>query len=288
MARKTATTTRQRQSQQIMRDKQARKRREEIRRKIQFAMGVALGILFVGGGGYFWYSGSLERTVDQTVNGFYVSTARAGFAVHSLHIEGRGRTPMSEIQQALGIKKNDPILALSLEGMRERLKEIHSIREAAIDRALPNALYVRIVEREPVALWQHQGSISLIDELGTVMTGIDITPYHNLPLIVGDGAPEHVMELMNILASAPGLEKEFSSAIRVADRRWNIRLNNDVEVKLPEADAPAALARLVKINQEEELLKRDIKVIDLRVPDRVFIKLSPELIAPNHTGAKET
>lgn len=289
MSRKQDTVSpRQRQSQQIVREKAAKKRREDLRRKCQFVGGAVLGVLVVGFGGFSWYSGAAARTAENVENSLFNATKHAGFAVRSLHIEGRNRTPMAEIQQALGIKKNDPILQLSLEAMRERLKSIHSIREAEVDRALPDALYVRIIEREPVALWQNQGTLSLVDDQGVVMQGISIEPYRNLPLIVGDGAPTHVEELMKILSSSPDLSKTFASAIRVGDRRWNIRLQGDIEVKLPEEGAEAALAKLVSMDKDEQLLKRDIKVIDLRVPDRVFIKLSPELMKPPAVGAKET
>ncbi len=289
MARKQETVSpRQRQSQKIMREKVAKKRREDIRRKCQFIGGALLGVLVVGGGGFSWYSGAFSRTIAATENKVFAATAHAGFAVHSLHVEGRARTPMAEIQKALGIQKNDPILQLSLDEMRTRLKEIHSIREAAVDRALPDALYVRIVEREPVALWQNQGSLSLVDDKGVVMQGIDIEPYRKLPLIVGEGAPEHVEELMGILAASQDLSKQFASAIRVGNRRWNIRLQDNVELKLPEEGAADALAKLAQMDKDEQLLGRDIKVIDLRVPDRVFIKLSPELVKPTATtGAKE-
>ena len=91
---------------------------------------------------------------------------------------------------------------------------------------------------------------------------------------------------MEILATSPEVTRQFASAIRVGDRRWNIRMKNDIEVKLPEDDAAAALAKLAKMDAEEKLLARDIKVIDLRVPDKVFIKLSPTLTAPA-TDAKE-
>lgn len=271
-----------------MREKKAKKRREEIHRKCQFAGGAVLGVVVVGISSYSWYSGALASTTQRMHDRFFQATAQAGFAVHSLHIEGRSRTPMAEITTALGIKKNDPILQLSLEEMRERLNAIHSIREATVDRALPDALYVRIVEREPVALWQNQGELSLVDDRGIIMQGIDITPYRNLPLIVGDGAPAHVAELMHILESSPELAKQFSSAIRIGDRRWNLRLQGDIEVKLPEENAEAALSRLAAMDKDEQVLKRDIKVIDLRVPDRVFIKLAPELFSQPSMDAKET
>lgn len=284
-----AITPRQRQSQAIMREKMAKKRREEIRRKVRFIGGAVLGVVVVGVGGFSYYSGAFTRTLDTMSNGFYNTTIHAGLKVNSLHIEGRSRTPMAEIQQALGVKKNDAILKLSLSEMRDRLQAVPSIREAAVERALPGALYVRIVEREPVALWQNRGTVTLVDDKGVIMQGLDIAPYRHLPLIVGDGAPQHVQELMQVMETSPELMKRFASAIRVGDRRWNIRLQDDVEIKLPEDRASEALARLESLDKDDRVLERAVKVIDLRVPDKVFIKLSPELF-PTHSaiGAKET
>jgi cell division protein FtsQ len=238
---------------------------------------------------FSWYSGALGNTVDQIKTGIFRATANAGLAVHSLHVEGRGRTPMPEVMAALDVKKNAPILSLSLAAMRDRLQAVPSIREAAVERTLPDALFVRIVERQPVALWQNQNTLSLVDDQGVIMQGLDITPYRNLPLIVGEGAPKHVAELMGILGGSPEIARQFASAIRVGDRRWNIRLHGDVELKLPEDNAASALARLEGMDKEDNILERDIKVIDLRVPDRVFIKLSPAIGAPaaNATNAKD-
>ena len=281
-------TTRQRQSQQIMRDKAAQKRRDEMRRKLQFISGIVLGVLVVGGGSIFYYSGRLTKTTQAVSNSVFQATKQAGFAVRSLHVEGRNRTAMSDILAALEVKKGDPILQFSLSEMQARLQAIHSIREAAVERVLPDALYVRVVEREPVAVWQHQGELSLVDDTGIIMEGIDVAPYRDLPLIVGDGAPKHVPELMHILSASPEFAHEFVSAIRVGDRRWNIRLKGEVEVKLPEQQAAEAWKKLATVNEEQELLKRDVRVIDLRIPDRMFIKLTPDALQAPTSNAKDT
>jgi cell division protein FtsQ len=127
---------------------------------------------------------------------------------------------------------------------------------------------VRIVEREPVAMWQHEGKMALVDDNGAVMTGLDMAQFQQLPLILGDDAPKHVSEVLAILASQPDLVKRFAAAIHVGERRWNIRLSaqagENIEIKLAELET------------KQKLLDRDIKVIDLRMPGRMFIKLVPE------------
>ncbi|NBX04094.1 MAG: cell division protein FtsQ, partial [Alphaproteobacteria bacterium] len=107
-------------------------------------------------------------------------------------------------------------------------------------------------------------------------------------LIVGSDAPQHVAELMEILEQAPELATRFSSAIRVGERRWNIRLNGNVEVKLPEEEPTQAWKRLASLQAKEQLLDRAVKVIDLRVEDRLFIKLVPDAMPKKSAGARET
>ena len=263
-------TPRQRQSQQIMREKAARKKRKILMRKLAIA----------AGGLWAWKSGAAVRTATATVNGAYLLTARAGFSVQALYLEGRNRTSMNDIEKALEVKKGTPILQLSLDDMRDRLEKIESVKFAAVERALPGTLYVRIVEREPAALWQHQGKLAAVDDNGVVMNDIDLTPYKHLPLIIGDDAPTHISELLSVLASAPDLAKRFVVATRMGDRRWDIRLNGQigvVDVKLPEDDPTTAWKKLSDLEQRDQVLERDVKVIDLRLEGRMFIKVAPGL-----------
>ena len=108
-----------------------------------------------------WRSGAVEKVALATETGVYGTTAKAGYVLESLYLEGRGRTPMADIEKAMGIKKGDPILQISLPELRQRLEQVESIKAAEVERSLPSTLYIRIVEREPVALWQNKGQLSL-------------------------------------------------------------------------------------------------------------------------------
>ncbi len=120
-----------------------------------------------------------------------------------------------------------------------------------------------------------------------------MAPYKDLPLIVGESAPKHVNELLEILAAQPELAKRFTAAQWVGERRWNIRLQpkaegKDIEVRLPEVEPLSAWARLAEMQSEQHILDRDVLVIDLRVQGRLFITL-PEQEAPTKTvSAKDT
>lgn len=281
-------TPRERQSRQIMREKAARKRRQAWAHRVQLTGLAVLAATVLGGGSWLTLSGAGARAWAQTVDGVYGLTANAGLTVQSIYLEGRNRTSMQEINAALNIRQGSPILRVDLDEARQRLEKIESVRFAAVERTLPDALYIRIVEREPVALWQHQGKLSPVDDNGVVMHGIEAEPYRHLPLIVGDGAPKHIGELLELLAAEPELVKDFAAALRMGERRWNIRLANGTEIMLPERDALTAWQKLAALQASQKLLDRAVKVIDLRIEGRLFITLAPQDMPKKTAHAKET
>lgn len=289
-------SSRHRQSKQAIREKEQQIKRQQLMQKLQIAGGVLLVVLIAGVGIWAWKTSAFSRGFQATSDKVFGATAKSGYAVENMYIEGRNRTPMEEINKALDVNKGEAILRLKLDEMRARLEKIESIKYATIERALPDTLYVRVVEREPVAIWQYKGKKSLIDDNGVVMSGLDIAPYKSLPLIVGEGAPKNVVSLLKLLAAKPELTKRFVAAVWVGDRRWNVKLKakhtdaqaEDIEVQLPEEDYLTAWEKLAELQQKEKLLDRDIKVIDLRVEGRLFIKLPENEIDVKPTNAKDT
>ena len=103
---------------------------------------------------------------------------------------------------------------------------------------LPDTLVVEIVERRPLALWQHDKKFALIDEEGQVIVRDDVGPFRDLMVVVGEDAPANATALVQMLASEPELMRRVKAAVRVGGRRWNLRLADGIDVKLPE-DRPA-------------------------------------------------
>ena len=292
-AKKEELSPRQRKSQKIMRDKQKKKARQHIMKRVQIGVAVVAVIALAAGGFWGWKNSIVSKAIQAVSDKIYGTTANAGYVVETLYLEGRNRTPIGAVNDALDIDKGTPIFKLSLSDIRARLEAIESVKSAAVERALPNTLYVRIVEREPVALWQYQGKLALIDDNGVAMMGLDRAPYKNLPLVVGDGAPKQVKGVLELLAVEPDLAKRFSAAVWVGDRRWNIRLKpkaggKDIEVRLPEKNPLAAWNRLAEMQQKEHMLDRDVLVIDLRVEGRLFITLPEQEPPAKNANAKET
>lgn len=222
---------------------------------------------------------ALQFAADRMLDG----TARFGLVVTDVRVEGRETTDRETILTALGAGPGTPILAMSPKRAKEQLEALPWVRSAVVERRLPDTLYVRLVERKPLALWQHGGKLELIDREGAVIPVTRLDRFAKLPMVVGDSAANHAAELLDMLATEPDLASRVSAAIRVGDRRWNLRVDNAIDVLLP-ADSPgSAWTQLARLERSSAILKRDVLVVDVRLPDRLVLRVNPEV--PKETPA---
>lgn len=146
------------------------------------------------------------------------------------------------------------------------------VKDARVERRLPDTIFVDLIERQPAAIWQNKGEFALVDETGAVIGAEDVAQYMHLKVIVGEDAPENFGELFNMLESQPDLKERVVAAVRVGSRRWNVKLDNDMTVLLPEGDIAAAWAALARAAEESALLERNVTRIDLRMPNRMTVR----------------
>lgn len=199
-----------------------------------------------------------------------------GFIVKSVTVSGRSVVKAGDVLAALDIERGDDILSLDLGAARERLMSLSWVQSATVERRLPDSIHVTLVERRPMALWQTEGKMHLVDQNGIAIVGegAQLALYAKLPLIVGDDAPKFAAELIDLLAREPAIGTRVQAAVRVSKRRWNLKLDNGVEIRLPEEGVEAAFDRLAALERTERLLSRDITVVDMRQADRLVVRLS--------------
>lgn len=239
-----------------------------------------------GSAAWAWRSGTLEQSVHSVEERLIALTARAGFAINDVMVEGRTETNGDAILRALGAGRGDPILAVDLAEAKARLEDLPWVATASVERRLPDILFVRLTEREPMAVWQHGRQFTVIDRKGrSLADAYDLARRGNnrietLPHIVGDEAPAHVPDLLDALDAVPTLHAQVAAATWVSDRRWDLTMKNGILVKLPEADYPHALRQLAALNESGHVLDRDIVAIDLRQPDKATIQASETAVLP--------
>jgi cell division protein FtsQ len=246
-----------------------------------FRFGLWIGALLLLSGGVYGgaqLTGSqvAQSALQSIVDAMVEATGLLGLTVSDVTVEGRETTDGETILAALAARPGSPILAVSPKRAKQQLETLPWVRTAVIERRLPGTLYVRLVERKPLALWQHGGKIALIDRVGAVIPVARLDRFAKLPMVVGEGAASHAAEFLDMLASEPDLAVRVTAAIRVGNRRWNLRIDNAIDVLLPADETADAWARLARLERSAALVQRDVQTIDIRLPDRLVLRVSPE------------
>jgi cell division protein FtsQ len=222
------------------------------------------------------------------------TTGELGLVVDNIEVEGRTTTDTATILAALGAHAGTPILAVSPTRAKEQLEALPWVRSASIERRLPGTLHVRLVERKPLAVWQHDGKQELIDRDGTVIPVTDLSRFAKLPTVVGGDEARHgAASLIELLASEPDLAARVTAIVLVGDRRWNVRVDNAIDVLLPEDDAAGAWSKLARLERTNQVLQRDVQTVDMRLSDRLVMRVSdpakdPSPAKKTHPGGKST
>jgi len=235
----------------------------------------AIPLSMIGAFVWLWQIGWFGLQYERAIEGAYGYSADMGLRVKSVLVEGRDRTHSDEIIELLSVERGMPILKIDPHHAKTDLEALPWVSSAAVERQLPDTIYVKIVERRPLTLWQLEGELSVIDQNGVVIPGIEARRHAGLPLIVGPGAPEHAADLISVLASEPELRDRVVAAIWVGDRRWNLQLTGSIDVRLPEGGLVEAWKQLARIEKEYGVLDRDVTLIDLRLPDRLVVRTAP-------------
>ena len=202
-------------------------------------------------------------------------TGELGLVVSDIQVTGRTTTDTATILAALDAHAGTPILAVSPARAKQQLEALPWVRSAVIERRLPGTLFVHLVERRPLAVWQHDGKLELIDRDGTVIPVTDLSRFAKLPTVVGDDQARHgAAQLLDQLEGEPKLAARVTAAVLVGDRRWNVRIDNAIDVMLPEDDIAGAWTKLAQLDATDQILQRNVEAIDMRLPDRLVVRVT--------------
>ncbi len=227
------------------------------------------------------------RTIAANVQDICDSAANAtGFGISEVALAGQHNLSRKAILASAGITGRTSLLFLDAHAARARLMRNPWVAEATVLKLYPGRLRIGITERKPFALWQMDRHVSLIAADGTVLERFAPKRFLSLPLVVGKGAQHEVRGFLTLVNRYPMIARQVQASVLVAERRWNIYLKDDVEVLLPETDPAHALHTLADLARTKKLLSRDITKVDLRLGDRVTVRLSDAAYAAREAAIK--
>ena len=240
--------------------------------------GVAATVLILLGSAGFGVvkGGHLEEVTAALSDTRNALANSAGFRITTVAINGRKQLTQDEVLAIGGVNGRSSLLFLDAEAVRDKLKANPWIGDATVLKLYPGRLQIDIVERSAFALWQRDGRLAVIADDGAVLEPYVTRRFATLPLVVGKGAETRARDFLALLDRYPQVRAVTKAAIFVGERRWNLRLNDGLDIRLPENDVGNALATLSKLDQEDRLFSRDIVAVDMRLPDRFVVQLSDD------------
>ena len=226
----------------------------------------------VRGGHYTTFvaaNGSLGDVVARTL----------GFGVAAVVISSDNGMSDAEILKISGITSQSSLVFLNAAELRDKLKAVPLVKEASVRKLYPDRLVIDVEERQPFGLWQKDGKVAVIAKDGTAIDQMRDDRFAELPFVVGEGANERIGEYMALLEAAGDMRSKIRAGTLVSGRRWNLKMVNGIDVRLPEAAPVRAVAQLAVLDHDSRVLDKDLVWIDLRQSGRMIAHLSAEAAA---------
>ena len=237
---------------------------------------------FIGLGLVIWLgawliAGKVPQKAVNTLNqAFLTQSKKAGFEVAQILVEGRDNASKHVIKGLINTQKGDPLFAFDPHGAQKQIERISWVKSAKVSRRWPDTIHIDITERRPLAWFEHDNHKRiLIDKDGVRLTGERLQRFAHLPVVYGDGARESADTLLQLVMREPVIAKRLRAAQHIANRRWDLILDNGIRVRLPAEGVPLALRRLAQAHEQRAILDKDLKRIDMREEDRIIVRTAP-------------
>lgn len=213
---------------------------------------------------------------DHTGSVVHATTGSIGFGIDQVRIAGNTHTSEIDIIQQLHLSGSTSLIGLNVDETRTNLLRLPWIEDVSVEKIYPDTINIKIEERQPFAIWQHGQEHSVIERNGSVIVALGNNQFSHLPLFVGLGAEKAAAQFSSEFSDWPEFQSRARVFLRVSDRRWDIRFDNGVTVKLATGDIDTSLKRLARLERDQQILARDIASVDLRLHDRVAIQLTED------------
>lgn len=200
---------------------------------------------------------------------------RPEFMVKMMAIDGASSDLSIDIREVAPVDFPISSFDLDLNEMLEQIEGLDAVASVGLRVRAGGILQVDVTERVPSVVWRGPQGLELLDGEGhRVSALVSRLDRPDLPLVAGEGADRHVAQALGLLKAAEPLMERLRGIVRVGERRWDLVLDNDQIIMLPEINPFAALAQVIALDQAQDLLARDVRAVDMRNPDRHTLRIS--------------
>ncbi|MDA9163860.1 FtsQ-type POTRA domain-containing protein [Rickettsiaceae bacterium] len=220
----------------------------------------------------FFFTDIFKPFKDRLYSSFYNITAEYGFVFQEVEVDGQKNMPLKDVIAALQADEGEPIFAIDMAAVKDRLENHIWAKSAIIERRLPSKIYIAIIERTPVAIWQFKNKLYLVDSEGNRISKYEGSGFSELMHVVGSDANIYASNLLEDLSRHEALSTRVKSAVRYGQRRWNLNLDQKITVKMPEENFDDAYDYLHSLNKAKKLFDQGYKVLDLRDQEKYYLE----------------
>ncbi|WP_244668457.1 cell division protein FtsQ/DivIB [Candidatus Liberibacter africanus] len=196
-----------------------------------------------------------------------------GFSIDKVRIIGNVETLEGDVIRCLELNRSTSLISFDAVKIQNNLLSLPWIANAEIHKVYPDTIEIRLTERIPYAIWQNNSSLYLIDKNGYVISSLKNTRFSYLPMLIGENINKAIRSFEK-LSTIEEITKLVKSYHWVAERRWDLHLYNGIIIKLPEEKFDTAISNILELQDKYKILDRDISIIDMRLPDRLAIRLT--------------
>ena len=199
---------------------------------------------------------------------------RPEFMVTLMSITGASDEVMQDIREVVAVDFPVSSFSLDLDHMQSVISGLDPVKHAELRVRSGGVLEVLVTERVPEYLWRRDKGLEVLDVTGAYVKSIGSRlDYPRLPLIAGEGADLQITQVQKLLKAAEPLENRLRGLVFVGERRWDLVLDKGQTLMLPEEGAASTLERIIAMDDAEELLARNVKVVDFRIKNRPTLHL---------------
>ncbi len=205
---------------------------------------------------------------------------RPEFMLQSMSIEGASSDLSDDIREVVSMDFPISSFDADLGALRKTIEELDAVAAAEVRVRPGGVLQVVVKERVPAVVWRNRDGFDLLDPQGRLVAAASSrATAAQLPVLAGDGADQKVPQALALFAAAAPLGARVIGLMRMGERRWDVVLDRNQRIMLPEVAPVAALERVIALDQAEDLLARDLTVIDMRNASRPTIRLAQGAVA---------
>lgn len=213
----------------------------------------------------------ISKQIEHLKEQFFEYSSAHGFGINDIIVQGREKTTLSSLNQKINLNRHDNILKIDLKNLKTEIENLPWVEKAELKRLyFPNVLQISLKEKDIIALYQKEGKFYPVDIYGNVIY-TEYIPQKPFLIIVGEGAPEKLFELIKITSSSPELFGRIKAAVFHPSQRWDLifdDMGKGITVRMPEENFEQAWQKLIKINNKHGIFKRKLTIINLIYPDK--------------------